>query len=205
MKEEVASTTSLSEDLRLLIWSYRGDSLLEEPPADASGVVVVLGTQVLPGGRPSKPLYARARHAARLYTKGEATLVIPTGGVGKHPPSEAEVMASILQEEGVPEEVVLTEEKARSTRESAQLVGVLARQRGIKRLTVVTDPLHCVRAVGAFRVEGILAYASPVYSSPMWRVRRMRRGQFLREIGALIWYKAMEGGARRRASLRFRL
>src|SRR5919199_2461978 len=92
MKEEVASTSSLSEDLRLLIWSYRGDSLLEEPPADASGVVVVLGTQVLPGGRPSKPLYARARHAARLYTKGEATLVIPTGGVGKHPPSEAEVM-----------------------------------------------------------------------------------------------------------------
>ncbi|MDQ3912984.1 MAG: YdcF family protein [Actinomycetota bacterium] len=202
MKEAAAPTSSLSEDLRLLIWSYRGDSMLEEAPAEASRVVVVLGTHVSPGGRPSKPLQARTRHAARLYTEGEATLVIPTGGVGQHPPSEAEVMARILREEGVPEEAVLTEEKARSTRESAQLVGALARERGIQHLTVVTDPLHCVRAVGAFRAEGILACASPVYSSPMWRIRRMRRGQFFREIGALIWYKAREGGAIKRAGLR---
>ncbi len=172
--------------------------------ADGVEVAVVLGTQVLPGGRPSRPLLARTRHAARLYLEGEVALVIPTGGVGKHPPSEAEVAAKILREAGVPEGAILLEKEARSTRESARLVAVMARRRGIRGVLLVTDPLHCVRAVGAFRAEGLLAYASPVYSSPMWRDPRLRLGQFLREIGAITWYRARRGKTKRGAGSRLR-
>ena len=55
-------------------------------------------------------------------------------------------------------------------------------------MVVVTDPLHCVRTVGAFRTEGIDAAASPVYGSPMWRNRAQRRGQLLREAVAIVGY-----------------
>jgi uncharacterized SAM-binding protein YcdF (DUF218 family) len=194
---------SLFGELRALVRLYRGEPVLESGiPENAAGVVVVLGTKVLSGGRPSGTLQARTRHAARLYARGEVVLVIPTGGVGKHPPSEAEVMAKILREEGVLEEDILIEGEARSTRESAQLVAAMVR--GIRSVMVVTDPLHCVRAIEAFRTEGLEVWASPVYSSPMWRVLRLRQGQFLREIGALLWYTMRRGKAKREAGLRSR-
>jgi uncharacterized SAM-binding protein YcdF (DUF218 family) len=204
MKEVTPSTVpdSLLGEIRALVRLYRGEPVLEDDAPGSPETVVVLGTQVLPGGRPSGTLRARALHAARLYAGGEVALLIPTGSVGKHPPSEAEVAARILREAGVPDEVVLIEEEARSTRESARLVAAMAEERGIQGVVLVTDPLHCVRAIEAFRTEGLKTRASPVYSSPMWRSTRMRRGQLLREIGALLWYRLRRGSAKQRAGSR---
>lgn len=207
MKEPAspAVSDSLLGELQALVRVYRGESVFQEgDDLKNAGVLVILGTQVLPGGRPSKTLRARSLHAARLYAGGEIALVISTGGVGKHPPSEAQVAARILQETGVPEETIVLEEEAQSTRESARLVAEMAKVRGIRSVVLVTDPLHCVRSVGAFQAEGILSWASPVYSSPMWRSRGLRRAQFLREIGAILWYRMRRGRAKWRAGQRSR-
>jgi uncharacterized SAM-binding protein YcdF (DUF218 family) len=177
---------SLLGELWALVRVYRGEPVF---PGGSAEAAVVLGAQVLRGGRPSATLQARARHAARLYAEGEVALVIPTGGVGEYPPSEAEVAARVLREARVPEEDVLPEEEALSTRDSARSVAEVARERGIQNLVLVTDPLHCVRSVGAFRAEGFEAWASPVYSSPMWRKPWMRRGQLFREVVAVVWYR----------------
>ena len=193
---------SLIGELRTLVLLYRGDSLF--PRVEHDEAAVVLGSQVLSGGRPSGTLRARTLHAAGLYAAGAAGLLIPTGGVGDYPPSEAEVMARILRQSGVPEEDILLEAEAGSTRESARLVAGMARERGIRNLLLVTDPLHCVRAVEAFRVEGFEAQAAPVYSSPTWHRRGMRRGQFVREFGALLWYRMRRGKAKRRVESRSR-
>jgi uncharacterized SAM-binding protein YcdF (DUF218 family) len=144
-------------------------------------------------------LEARVRHAARLYAEAEVGLLIPTGGLGGHPPSEAEVMARVLRAEGVPEEATLLEDRALSTWDSARLVAGMAGKLGVESVVVVTDPLHCVRAVAAFKKAGLLAWAEPVYSSPMWRGKWLRRGQLVREIGALAWYRIRYGvGSRSR-------
>ena len=191
---------SLIGELRALVRLYRGGSVFRDDGAPPeSEAAVILGAQVLSGGRPSGTLRARVWHAARLYADGEVGLVIPTGGVGEYPPSEAEVAAGMLRGAGVPEEAILLEGKAQNTRESARRVAAIIRRRGIRRVVVVTDPLHCVRTVGAFRAEGLPVWASPVYSSPMWRKPKLRREQFLREIGAVVWYRV-----RRKAGSRFR-
>ena len=191
---------SLIGELRALVRLYRGGSVFREDGAPPeSEAAVILGAQVLSGGRPSGTLRARVWHAARLYADGEVGLVIPTGGVGEHPPSEAEVAAGMLRGAGVPEEAILLEGKAQNTRESARRVAAITRRREIRSVVVVTDPLHCVRTVGAFRAEGVPVWASPVYSSPMWRKPKLRREQFLREIGAVVWYRV-----RRKAGSRFR-
>ena len=182
-------------ELGELLEVYRGRPP-SSVPRHAGGrprVVVVLGAQVLPGGRPSRTLEVRTRHAGKLYESGLATLLIPSGGEGEHPPGEAVVMAGILQEMGVPESAVLREETAASTWESALRVAEIARRRGFDEVLVVTDPLHCVRTVASFGRVGLLAVAEPVYSSPMWRKRWSRRGQFLRESGALLWYRIRHG------------
>ncbi len=189
---------SLLGELWTLFKTYRGEAVLLQGGGSPE-VAVVLGTQVLAGGRPSRPLAARTLHAAGLYAAGEVRLLIPTGGVGRHPPSEAEVMARLLRRAGVPGEAILTEEEAQSTRESARRVAQIAEERGIGGMVLVTDPLHCVRSVEAFRAEGLKACVSPVYSSPMWRSERLRRGQFARELAALVWYRMRRGKATRRA------
>ena len=165
----------------------------EMPRPGGAEVAVVLGSQVLPGGRPSGTLMARTLHAARLYRGGRVRLLIPTGGVGRHPPSEAEIMARLLRGAGVPGRAVLLEDRALSTWDSARYVSRMARGLGVGRVLVVTDPLHCVRTVAAFRHAGLEAIPEPVYSSPMWRVRWLRLGQFFREMGALAWYRARHG------------
>ena len=170
------------------------------PPTSAPGVAggrprvaVVLGAQVLRGGRPSPTLEARTRHAGELYGRGLADLLVPTGGEGEHAPGEAVVMSGILREMGVPEAAILREDTAGSTWESASRVAEIARRRGIGEVLVVTDPLHCVRTVASFGKVGLLAAAEPVYSSPMWRKKWSRRGQFVRESGALVWYRIRYG------------
>ena len=190
-----SSVGGLSRQLRTLVDVYRGEKLPRMPQEgpESMGVAVVLGAQVLSGGRPSRTLEARVRHAAQLYKEGKVGLVVPTGGLGEHPPSEAEVMARILVGVGVPESDVLLEDRARNTWDSARLVAGMAGKLGVRSVVVVTDPLHCVRAVAAFRQAGLMAWAEPVYSSPMWRGKWLRRGQLLREIGALTWYRIRHG------------
>jgi uncharacterized SAM-binding protein YcdF (DUF218 family) len=72
-------------------------------------------------------------------------------------------------------------------------VAEIVQHRGIGEVLVVTDPLHCVRTVASFDRVGLLAVAEPVYSSPMWRRKWSRRGQFFRESGALVWYRIRHG------------
>lgn len=179
------------EDLRLLMRVYQGDTgaLDSSGTGPGSTLTVVLGAQVRAGGVPSRTLAARARHAGGMYARGEKQRFVVSGGIGEHPPSEAEAMAGILENCGVPESEILREAASHSTRQSARHVAVLARGMGISEVTVVTDPLHCVRAVSAFRDEGLIARAEPVTGSPMWLEVGERRAQFLRELGAVIWYR----------------
>jgi uncharacterized SAM-binding protein YcdF (DUF218 family) len=189
----------LTEDLRALLRAYRGGPFALAPGEGSVKVAVVLGAQVLPGERASRTLEARVRHAARLYAEGRVGRIIATGGLGQHPPSEAEVMARILLEQGVPGDAILREDRALNTWDSARLVAKMARGLGIDGVLVVTDPLHCVRTVAAFERAGLLTWAEPVYSSPMWHMKWTRRGQLVREIGALVWYGIRYGvGSRSR-------
>jgi len=181
-----------------LVEVYRGGTL-PAAPEEGVEVAVVLGTEVLSGGRPSRTLEARVLHAAGLYEQGRVGLLVPTGGLGRHPPAEAEVMGRVLRQEGVPEEAVVLEDRALNTWDSARLVAGLAKRLGVDRVLVVTDPLHCVRTVAAFERAGLRAWAEPVYGSPMWRGRWSQRGQFVREAGALVWYRIRYGvGSRSR-------
>lgn len=190
----VGALRRIAGDLLTLTRVYRGGLYaLGRGEADTGGLVVVLGAQVCAGGRPSRALAARARHASGLYHRGWTGPFVVSGGVGEHPPSEAGIMAEILHEQGVPERCILREAASSSTRHSAHHAAVLARQLGATGTVLVTDPLHCVRAMSAFRAEGLRVRSEPVTGSPMWLEPRERLGQFLRECGAVVWYGLRQG------------
>lgn len=114
---------------------------------------------ILLGGNPNV-LRERASAAARLYREGRAPYIIPTGGVkwdtdmGRM--SEAERMAEYLKEFGVPEEAILLENEATTTRENMIFATLMIerriRPRGPFGLIVVTSPAHLRRSMAIARM-----------------------------------------------------
>jgi uncharacterized SAM-binding protein YcdF (DUF218 family) len=121
-------------------------------PADA---VVVLGARVLAGGVPSGALQARVERAVALYRRGLAPRLVFSGGVGVHPPSEARVMRALAVSLGVPEAACLLEEQSHSTEQNARHSVAVLRAVGARRVVVVSDPYHLLRARQYFRLHGV--------------------------------------------------
>ena len=149
-------------------------------PADA---IVVLGSAVWPGERPSPSLARRIGRGIELWQAGLAPVLAPTGGVGYYPPAEAEVMARVARESGVPASALVIEPEATSTSESAEKVRALALAHGWQRVIVVSEPYHLRRASWLFREQGLEVQTA---CSPWSNQRWANVYQTLREAGGLL-------------------
>lgn len=157
-------------------------------PADA---IVVLGARVGPGGQPSPPLRARAERAAELWNAGLAPTVIPTGGLGVYQPTEARAMADVMLSRGVDPGAIVLENRATSTEESAYFTEEIAAKRGLKRIILVSDPYHLIRASWLFHEHGFqvqIACTNPSYiaGTTYWY-------QAFREVGGLMYHATTRG------------
>jgi uncharacterized SAM-binding protein YcdF (DUF218 family) len=133
-------------------------------PVDA---IIVLGAAQY-NGRPSPVLRARLDHAIALYREGFAPLIVVTGGVGRGDTlSEAIVGRRYLVRREVPDESAVAQPVGRSTRTSMTAVGEWLRDRGLRRVLLVSDPFHMFRLrLEAHRIA-LEAYTSPTESSPI--------------------------------------
>lgn len=144
----VAALSDLSNDEKTRI-VFGG-----ERETDGHGVAALLL-----GGSPVV-MDSRARAAAELYRKGLVPLVIPTGGVrhgdGGYGPTEAEYMAGVLRNSGVPDEAILLENKATTTRENMifgeMVIERAAHPRGAFAVYIVTSAFHLRRSLALARL-----------------------------------------------------
>lgn len=121
--------------------------------------VVVLGAAVWAGGEPSPTLRRRAAHAAALWHRGGVGRIVTTGGIGRHPPSEAQVAARICRDLGVPDAVLRPEERSRNTFENLAFArGLLPDPPG--PVVLVSDRYHLPRAWLIARLMGLAARTS---------------------------------------------
>ncbi|NVJ22394.1 MULTISPECIES: YdcF family protein [Myxococcus] len=142
-----------------LAWAV--DRFGQRERVESSDAVVVLGARVLAGGVPSGALRARTEKAVELYRRGVAPRLVFSGGVGVHPPSEARAMLALAMRLGVPEEACVLEEESHSTDDNARLTAKLLRELGARRVVVVSDPYHLLRARQYFRLNGFEVSTSP--------------------------------------------
>jgi len=151
-------------------------------------VIIVLGAAVWPEAQPSPALRRRVAHAVQAFHTGQGRRLLMTGGLGKYPPAEAQVMRQLALHAGVPEACILLEEQATSTFQSALRCAAILRQHGWSTALIVTDRYHLPRALFVFRSCGIEAYGHApqgrLYSRKRWK-RWYYRG---REACALVWY-----------------
>ena len=138
------------------IYSYSNQS--SDGPADAA---IVLGAAVW-GTRVSPVFKERIDHGIDLYQNGKVRKLIFTGGQGQsNEPSESAAARLYALQRGVPAADILTEQQSHTTYENILYAKQVADQQGLRRVLIVSDPLHMKRAVSMAIDLGFAAEPSP--------------------------------------------
>jgi uncharacterized SAM-binding protein YcdF (DUF218 family) len=75
---------------------------------------------------------------------------------------EAPILAAQLERWGIAKDRLVTESESRNTHENALFSARIVRERGWKKVLLVTSAFHMSRALGCFRAEGVEADTLPV-------------------------------------------
>lgn len=174
----------------------------QSPPPQA---IVVLSSAVSPPQyeRPfplaDAQTYQRCLYAAWLHKQWPHSVpVLACGGPGTLPEQPySVVMRQMLKREGVPEDMIWTEERSRTTHENAVFGAEILRAHGIRSIALVVEAQSMLRAAACFRKQGIVVVPAPCAFRelgpwfeeliPSWKAIKGNEAT-LHEIAGLAWY-----------------
>ena len=147
----------------VLTYAWQRDEL----PADAA---IVMGAAVYQN-RPSPVFRERINHAIALYQSGTVNALIFTGGQDAYDSiAESEAARAYALQAGVAEADIFIETTSTDTEENLSEAGLIVAAQNFKRVLIVSDPMHMIRAVTVARDAGLDAYPSP---TPTTRYRSL--------------------------------
>jgi uncharacterized SAM-binding protein YcdF (DUF218 family) len=97
----------------------------------------------------------RIDRAEALYLAGRAPRILLSGGAREGKVSEAQIMARILRQRGIPDSALLLENDSRNTSENARFTDIIMRGQKLKSALLVTSALHMPRALASLEKRGI--------------------------------------------------
>jgi uncharacterized SAM-binding protein YcdF (DUF218 family) len=151
---------------RSLEWQY-----LPPNPVPQAEAIVVLGggTEGMEYPRPIVEVNSagdRVLYAAKLYKEGKAPVILLSGGqitwLNKTPSTPAEEMASILEQMDVPQSALWLQPRSENTHDDAEYSAQMLKDKGVKRVLLVTSAMHMPRSVALFRHLGVDVIPAPV-------------------------------------------
>jgi uncharacterized SAM-binding protein YcdF (DUF218 family) len=149
---------------RSLEWRY----LPPENVPNAEAIVLLGGgTQPARAPRPMVEVTGagdRVLYAAWLYKQGKAEHILLSGGRldwSQGDTSPAEDMATLLEMMGIPKQALWLESDSRNTYENALFSARILREKGIKRILLVTSALHMPRSLKLFQAQGLEVIPRP--------------------------------------------
>jgi uncharacterized SAM-binding protein YcdF (DUF218 family) len=149
------------------------------PRLIASDAIVVLGGSISASGMLSLESQRRTDRGIELYQLGLAPVLVLLGPGADRGPTEAEVRAARARLHGIPADAILTETRARTTREEAGRVKALLQSRGARTVLLVTNAGHLARARplferAGFEVRGVPSDPLVEADAPESRIAQMR-------------------------------
>ena len=153
--------------------------------------IVVLGSKLRSDGRLSRALDERIVAGVELWQRGLAPIFCVTGG---GPPGrvEATAMAARAIELGVPKGALRIEALSANTGENARFSARLLGAEGCRRVWVVSQPFHLLRATLLFAKFGLEPLAWSASDSLQHRNPRLALRWLVREYLALAKFAALE-------------
>ena len=108
--------------------------------------LIVLGSPPDPDGKPSPEQRERVMEAVRQYRAGRANTIIVSGGETLPGLVEADTMALVAKEAGVPPDRIIEERQALDTVQNIFFSHLIMLQHGWTMAEVVSSPSHVPRA-----------------------------------------------------------
>jgi uncharacterized SAM-binding protein YcdF (DUF218 family) len=165
--------------------------------ARTAQAIVVLGAAQY-NGTPSSVLKARLDHAADLWRRKLAPVIVVTGGRQTGDKfTEATASANYLIAKGVPDEDLLREVSGQTSWQSLAATASFLRDRRITQVLLVSDPFHSYRIRAIADELGLDGRASPTRTSPIGGTTELR--YLLRETAAVALGRVI--GFRREAGV----
>src|SRR5216110_2659484 len=149
--------------------------------ATGADAIAVLGAAQY-NGRPSPVFRARLDHAATLYQRGLAPVVLVTGGIGTGEVlSEANVGRDYLARLGLPGDALIPLPASDDTYASLTQVQHWFEGRGSRRVLLVSDAFHMLRLRIIAGRLGLVPFTSPAPGSPIRASLRRKAAYHLAE------------------------
>ena len=159
----------------------------QRPQSDA---IVVLGAAQYDGD-PSKVFEARLDHARELYDAGVAPLIVVLGGKQAGDRfTEAQAGAAYLERD-LPADKVTGVKAGATTLDSLQKFTGLAAERGIRKIVIVSDPMHLGRAR---EMAEDLGFEVAVSASLIAESEDRKRAGLIKETLTLTFYRLFSVG-----------
>jgi uncharacterized SAM-binding protein YcdF (DUF218 family) len=127
-------------------------------------IAIIMGSAVLPDGRPGPAMRRRVNTALKLRNEFEDLIFIPSGGIVQNRPcSEAEGMRDLLIEAGVDSERIFMESESKNTLQNVIHSARIIRQLPATRNVIVSsDNYHILRCRLLLHLMGISTLYRPM-------------------------------------------
>lgn len=150
--------------------------------------ILVLGAGHI-GGEPSPVFRARLDRALELYNMKLANFIILTGGVGDDSSvSDSYIGRAYLMRHGIPERVIVTEEKSRTTKQNIMFARDIMNAYNIRSTLLVSHDFHMMRAKKMASDLGLTVFPAPVRTKSAVQYTRY----LLREALMTFFYTAFK-------------
>ena len=122
----------------------------------ARHAIIIFGSKVLEGGRPSGSLYRRTLGALRWARARRLDPVfVVSGGLGEHGPAEAVVMRDLLVRYGARTNDIVMDTQSARTLDNARNTSRIIRRIGVASVWVCSDDYHVPRCWMLTRLFGL--------------------------------------------------
>lgn len=125
-----------------------------------------MGASVTKGGNPSGAMRRRVHGAIQAQHSLEGRVYfMPTGGVGRYGPSEAQVMSTLLEEANIPPDRIILEDQAHDTLSSVEnCAAIINKINPSSSVWIASDRYHVTRCTILFRLYGVDAHSLQIDS-----------------------------------------
>jgi len=165
-------------------WAGRQDN------TSPSSAIVVMGAAQW-NGVPSPILKGRLDHAADLYKRGVAPVIVVTGGKQQGDKvTQGYSGYQYLRDKSIPESAIKVEVGGTNSFEELSASAVIVKQAGLgTNIVIVTDPYHAFRAQSIAGELGLDAHVSPTTTNSS--LNQLVRETGAVSIGRLISYRRL--------------
>jgi uncharacterized SAM-binding protein YcdF (DUF218 family) len=174
-----------------------------EPPPEIQAIAVFSGGVSpplfeRPFPEPNRDTIERCEYAAWIYRKHPMPILACGGASPDGGSSFSSVMRDWLRRDGVPDNMIWTEEESQDTHQNALFGAEILRSHGIERVALVVDARSMMRASACLRKQGIQVAPAPSRFRqwgtwgeellPNWKGLRDNEATLHETVG-LLWYR----------------